>query len=129
MTQHVIFDIESMVSDKLHDYQAKLFGQLAGGIAPGEMIVYTAGRQTGKSLYADYAKMFNDVMLVRPNYEQMETATIDNEQWVSVKCNREIAAWVREQNTKYWYEHKGGVHAIFDINDKLYTILKLTFTP
>lgn len=125
MTQHVTFDIESMVDYKLRDYQVKLIGQLAGS----EVKVFTSGRQTGKSLYADYANMFNDIMLKRPNYEQMETALVDNEQWVSVKCNREIAAWVRGQNTKYWYEHKGGVQVIFDLNDKLYTMLKLTFTP
>ena len=129
MTQQIDFDLETMVYDKLHDYQSKLIGKLADGIAPGELMVFTAGRQTGKSLYADYANMFNDIMLKRPSYKQLETAVVDNEPWVRVECNKEIAAWVRGQNTKYWYEHSGNLQIMFDLHDKLYTMLKLTFTP
>lgn len=118
-------DIESMVGDNLHPYQVNMINKLAGFKA-GEMSIISAGRQTGKSYFAD---MYNTVFKL-PAYKQMSIAKVDDAEWVTVQCNKEIAAWVREQNTKYWYEHNSNSFgSSFDLHSKLYTMLKLTFTP
>jgi len=118
-------DIESMVGDNLHPYQVNMINKLAGFKA-GEMSIISAGRQTGKSYFAD---MYNTVFKL-PAYKKMSIAKVDDAEWVTVQCNKEIAAWVREQNTKYWYEHNSNSFgSSFDLHSKLYTMLKLTFTP
>lgn len=121
----VALDIESMVGDKLYPYQVDMINKIAGFKA-GEMSIISAGRQTGKSYFAD---MYNTVFKL-PAYKKMSIAKVDDAEWVTVQCNREIAAWVREQNTKYWYEHNSNSFgSSFDLHSKLYTMLKLTFTP
>jgi hypothetical protein len=117
MTKTAYVDIETM-----YPWQEKMLT----GIKAGEMTIISAARQTGKSLYSD---MFNAVFQWAPTYEQLESAELDGEQWTSVRCDSDIAKWVRGQNTKYWYEHKGGVRAVFDLHEKLYTMLRLKFTP
>jgi hypothetical protein len=67
MTQANI-DIESFTGTDLHDYQKILVSTIAaGGMKPGEMMVMSAGRQTGKSmLNAMYGKMWNSIFMDQP---------------------------------------------------------------
>jgi len=53
----VTFDIET-IDWKIPKYQE----QLITGMRKGEITVMMAGRQTGKSQMAAYARMFNDIM-------------------------------------------------------------------
>jgi hypothetical protein len=53
MTEKVTFDIEAMLP-----WQK----DLVTGVRKGEMTIMMGGRQTGKSYYAAYARMFNDIM-------------------------------------------------------------------
>ncbi len=53
MTNKVAFDIET-----LHSWQK----DLVTGMRKGEMTVMMSGRQTGKSHYAAYARLFDDIM-------------------------------------------------------------------
>jgi hypothetical protein len=48
---NVTFDIETMIGDKLHPWQASL----VAGFKKGEMRVMSAGRQTGKSMFTAQA--------------------------------------------------------------------------
>jgi hypothetical protein len=131
----VVVDLEtwtsSVMSDTtggIHPWQQDLINQTVGFKA-GEMSIISAGRQTGKSFYQQY---MNNVMheMNRPTYKQMSFSKVDDAEWVTVQCNREIAAWVREQHQKYWYEHNNmKFGSSFDIHSKLYTLLKIKFTP
>jgi len=125
----VNIDIESLLNEPMRPWQ-NTFLNTAMSFKPGEMMtVISASRQTGKSYYNQFmSNYFADLNM--PSYEQIDTEMVDSEEWVSVKCNNETAAWVREQKQKYWYEHntmKFG--ALFDMHSKLYTMLKLKFTP
>lgn len=127
MTQ-VTVDIEAMTADGLHSWQKDLINHSIG-FKTGEMMVISAGRQTGKSYYNQFMQNYMSEMNA-PAYKQMDKATVDNEEWVTVKCNYETAAWVREQKQKYWYEHNTlTIGSMFDIHEKLYTMLKIKFTP
>jgi len=44
-----------------------------GGIHPGEMTLYTAGRQTGKSTYSQYVKQWHNIMST--TYNSLATTT------------------------------------------------------
>lgn len=121
---NVIYDIESVVE---HKWQMDLINK-TGGFKPGEFVV-SVGRQTGKSLYLQYVKDLT-YMLNGPAYSEMDDSIVDNERWFCVKCNDEVAKWLRTQNKNYWYEHNTSKPIpMFDVQDKLYTMLKLTFTP
>ena len=127
MTQ-IIVDLETMATDGLHSWQKDLINHSIG-FKTGEMMVISAGRQTGKSYYNQFMQNYLSEMNA-PAYKQMDKATVDNEEWVTVKCNYETAAWVREQKQKYWYEHNTlTIGSMFDIHEKLYTMLKIKFTP
>ena len=66
----ICFDIETevMSSDiKLHDWQRDIF-KTAMGFKPGEMVIMTAGRNTGKSVFnsANFQQMWNSVFNPKP---------------------------------------------------------------
>lgn len=128
MTKAII-DIEAVTGYPLHSWQAETFKNLSGGIPAGEMSIISAGRQAGKSYYNQHLQNFMAVFN-QPAYKQMSIAKVDDAEWVTVQCNREIAVWVREQSQKYWYEHNNTrFESVFDLHAKLYTMLKLKFTP
>ncbi len=127
MTQ-VAIDLEAIVLEDLHSWQKDLINRTAGFKA-GEMMVISAGRQTGKSYYQQYMTNFL-AELHSPAYEQIGEGVVDGDLWLTVKCNKETAAWVRGQNKKYVYEHSTSRPlAMFDVHEKLYTMLKIKFTP
>jgi len=129
MTKAVI-DIEAVTGYPLHSWQAETFKNLSGGIRPGEMTIISAGRQAGKSMFTQQYMQNFMAVFNQPAYKQTSIAKVDNVDWVTVECNREIAAWVRGQSQKYWYEHNDmKFGSLFDIHSKLYTMLKLKFTP
>jgi len=120
--------VMSNTTGGIHPWQKDALNNLYGGIARGEMSIISSGRQSGKSYYqqllAEYFHEFRS-----PAYEQVSSELVDGERWMTVKCNKETAAWVREQNKKYVYEHSGSYQSLFDIHEKLYTMLKIRFTP
>jgi len=126
--KNVVVDIETLTTYDLHPWQKDLVN-LSVGWKAGEMSIITAGRQTGKSYYqqvvAEFMTTFNT-----PAYEQIGEGVVDGDLWLTVKCNDETAAWVRGQNKKYVYEHStSSGRPLFDVHEKLYTMLKIKFTP
>lgn len=95
------------------------------GIHPGEMMIYSVGRRTGISYY-------NSMLLEQTHsYRDVAHATVDDHEWYTVKCNIETATWVRQQNKEMWYEHIDSNWTVyknmFDIHEKIYTMLQLKF--
>lgn len=103
--------------------------KLINGFAKGEMVVISAGRQTGKSYYSQYVQMFDEIM--GPPFKKLTQATVDGELWYTVKCKPEVASWIRTQAKSLWYEHIDANWYVykntFDINEKLYTAIGIKF--
>ena len=110
----VIYDIEAM--------------PITGGFKHGELIVFAAGRQTGKSMLNEmYGSM------TQPNFKIQTQAQVDGVTWYTVFCRTyETAKWVRLQDRALWYEHIHKkwdvIHNTFDIHEKLYTMLALRWS-
>jgi len=101
-----------------------LLNKLSGGFKHGEMMVISAGRQIGKSMYYQY------VQELLP-YSVKASAIVDNAKWYTVNCNKEVAAWLRTQPGKLCYEHidpNWMLHKnMFDMHEKIYTMLQLKY--
>ena len=127
------FDIETDLPLKLHDYQLKMIEHMAG-FKTGDLALFTAGRQTGKSYVTQsYIKEWMEQMANRSQYELIKTATVDGEPWYVVRCNKDAASWIRAQNKRSWYEHTHaakwqGLYSSFDINERLFIMLKVGFS-
>jgi hypothetical protein len=120
------YDMEAMLP-----FQKDLMSNLSGGIAPSELMVYTAGRQTGKSMYYQYAQQWEDMFSQKPLFEVVDSALVDGEQWHTVAVSSPIATWVRTKKKDQWSEHpvRGSrFRSVFDMNEKLYTMLGMKFS-
>ena len=66
-----------------------------------------------------------DVSNLSP-YRKLDSVLVDGERWYTIKCNNEVAEWVRHQSGqgRHWYEHidqNWYVHKNkFDITEKIY---------
>ena len=66
-----------------------------------------------------------------PDYIVYSQALVDNEPWYTVKCSKDAASWVREQDTRLWYEHVDPTwHTksyVYDMHQELLVMLKLSW--
>ena len=59
-------------------------------------------------------------------YRKLDSVLVDGERWYTIKCNKEVAEWVRHQpgRDRQWYEHIDNQWYIhknkFDISEKIY---------
>jgi hypothetical protein len=65
-----------------------------------------------------------------PAYEILDQAEVDGEPWYTVKCNREVADWVRKQTTEQWVTNNAWLYHEnnFDIHYELYALMRLTWS-
>lgn len=109
-------------------------GDKSGGFKAGEMMVLTAGRNTGKSQIMQYMSNWNAIFgEPTPAFTVVDAGTkVDGEPWCTVKCRKDVSAWVRTMDNKNWYEYidqRGYMDSnIFDMNEKLYTMLAIKFS-
>lgn len=101
------------------------------GYKSGEMMIISAGRQTGKSLFSQY--VMNDLLKVKPKkFEVVISEPVDGVQWHTVRCNKEVSAWVRTMNKQEWHEHidqRGYIHDnVFDMSERVYIVLAMKFS-
>lgn len=110
-----IYDIESM--------------DPTGGVTPGELTLFAAGRQTGKSMYYAFDSK-RLVMTKQPKFSMNDQAEVDGVTWYTVHCNRDISTWLRNQPKEWHYEAlaHGWSGCQFDIHEKLYTMLMLRWS-
>jgi hypothetical protein len=108
----------------LKSYQMKILKNLTDGIHPREMMVISAGRRTGKSIYYRYMQELIP-------YTLKAFAIVDDVKWFTVQCNKEVAVWLRSQPEKMCYEHidpNWMLHKnMFDMHEKIYTMLQLKY--
>lgn len=86
------------------------------------MIVKTAVQQQWNITYA----------MRERNFEVLDQALVDDEQWYTVKCNKEVGNWVRSQPKEQWVNHTNSGWLFyehnFDIHYELYAYLRLTWS-
>ena len=97
-----------------------------GGFKHGELMLFTAGRQTGKSMYYSY----NAQKIRNTKFSITAKAEVDGATWYTVSCTPEVSAWLRSQPKEWQYEAlaHGWVLPQFDIHEKLYTLLVLRWS-
>lgn len=69
----------------------------------------------------------------QPNFVVLNQAKVDGRLWYSVSCRRETSTWLREtfkdQENQQWFQNIDQRwyinHNVFDINEKIYTMLAL----
>ena len=109
----------------LKSWQMEILKNVTGGIRPGEMMIFSGGRGSGKSYYN--SMLFEQTQ----SYVNSTHATVDNYIWYTVKCNKETAAWVRTQDKNMWHEHFDPnwvpYKNMFDMHERIYTMLQLKF--
>jgi hypothetical protein len=114
----------------LHNYQKKLFE----GFSKGELTVISAARQTGKSTYSQYARLWAEMMTPQRTFSKVSQTLVDGLPWYTIKCNRDVGEFIRSQSGEHtrWYEHIDSnwyVHKnMFDISEELYLQVSLKFS-
>ena len=61
-----------------------------------------------------------------------DRSIVDDATWYTVSCYDDTSQWLRSQDRELWHEHIekrwAGYHNIFDVHEKLYTMLALKFS-
>jgi ABC-type phosphate transport system ATPase subunit len=120
---------------KLYPYQQALWDKLnQGGFKHGEMTLFTAGRQTGKSTLNQYLNQwFSMQEQQQPKYKIISSSEVDGKTWYTIACRKDVSMWIRENSIENdsWYEHidtKWTLHRnMFDISEELYMMVVLRF--
>lgn len=124
------------MTSKLHDYQKDLLKtymtfdiESAGGLAAGEMFIISSGRQAGKSTLNQIYGMLKE----QPPFQIEDRAQVDGNTWYNIRCNKEVAEWVRTHSEKgWWYEHIDNDWFVnvnrFDVHEKLFTLVQLKWS-
>jgi len=123
---------QTKMTYELHPWQKDLVSKLEAGRKPGEMFVISAGRQTGKSRFADsWNAIFNQHMS-DTKFKIYDKALVDGDQWYTVGCTPDVSEWMRTQPESLWHEHideKWTIHLNrFDIHEKIYTQMGLKWS-
>lgn len=116
------------VTEGIQPFQQALWDKLSqGGFKQGQMTLYSAGRQTGKSNFYQYMQAMQELV----PYKELASSMVDDAKWFTVQCNKEVAAWLRSQPEKMCYEHidpNWMLHKnMFDMHEKIYTMLQLKY--
>ena len=100
--------------------------QMATGWRKGQINMIMAARQTGKSLFHEIANI--------PAIRILDQADVDGETWYTVQCKPSyVSSWVQEQDPALWHRHEHidrqwYMHFnVFDMHEKLYTLMALTW--
>lgn len=116
----------------MQPYQKNLYKDILQGWEKGAILTVAAvGRQTGKSTFYQYAQEYQAIFKM-PKFEIIDSALVDGEQWHTVRCAKEVSAWVRTMNEQQWCEHidqRGYIDRnVFDMNERLYTMLGMKWS-
>ena len=103
-----------------------------GGFKHGELMLFAAGRQTGKSMYYSYNALKNRAMTKPAKFTILDQAPVDGATWYTVSCANEVSTWLREQSKELQHLHIDNNRYLFvtkfDIHEKLYTLLALRWS-
>jgi hypothetical protein len=118
----------------LHPWQSKLLTDFqAGGFKPGELMIISAGRQTGKSQITRYMADWQELMGEKYPYRKLTQSPVDGQMWYTIRCNSEVARWLRDnQDVNHCYEHIDPSWQVerntFDVSETVYIQLGLKFS-
>ena len=115
-------------TEGIHPYQRALWDKVsAGGFKHGEMMLISAGRQTGKSMVMKIMKNRMYGTMNKPQFSKEASAIVDGEQWYTVRVNdKDMAAWIRTQSKQLMYDHtitSGPLFSLFDVHEKIYIMM------
>jgi hypothetical protein len=115
----------------MYSYQTALLDKLnQGGFKQGEIMLFYAGRQSGKSMLN---QMYGSITQSSAKFSILDQAQVDGETWytVAVYAN-EVSIWLREQSQELQHSHDDNLRYLFkptfDIHEKLYTLLALKWS-
>lgn len=113
----------------MHEWQKQILKKLQGKTV-GEMNIIMNGRNVGKSYMA---QMWNQMQTEPPPppHEIISKSTVDDRMWYTIRCNRDIANWIRQSpgEDSQWYQHIDHNwimdRTMFDVHEEFYMMLKL----
>ena len=110
-------------------YQQTLIDKMqAGGFKHSELMLFAAGRQTGKSMLNQWLPTTNP----KPKFEINDKAEVDGATWYTVSCSKEVSIWLLEQSKELHYLHIDNNRYFFvtkfDIHEKLYSMMALKWS-
>ncbi len=132
MNDFTSIDIETMMGTSLQTWQKDLIG----GFKKGELVTYSAGRQTGKSTFtlAALKKILDDMESLDPNFEVLTTGTVDGTPWYTISCKKDVSIWIREngaENSEWsdyiddkWMYHRNKL----DVSQEMLAMIKLRWS-
>jgi hypothetical protein len=108
------------------------FNTCSSGFRPGELTVYSAGRQNGKSFDKIILNQYFESMIKSAKFTKFNCAIVDGEQWYTVGCSKEVREWIVTQPKEWFHEHIDETWHFslskFDMNEKLYMLLSLKWS-
>jgi hypothetical protein len=109
----------------LHPWQQEMLKKMSG-FKKGELCLWTAGRQTGKSTITQYMAQWQELMGEKYPYRRLTQAPVDGQMWYTVRCNSEVAKWLRDsQGISSYYAHPE--RNVFDVCEAVYIQMGLKF--
>jgi len=70
--------------------------------------------------------------IYKPRVKIHDQSTVDGATWYTVGCYDDTSEWLRSHDQELWHEHIekmwAGYHNIFDIHEKLYTMMALKWS-
>ena len=110
---------------KLQPYQQRMLDQMNQGFKPGELVLYSAGRQTGKSTYAYWYDAWRRKSV---SYSVEASAIVDGEQWHTVRINSiDVLIWLQNQNSEHFdiLQSEQIYVTLVDMHEQLYMMMVL----
>ena len=132
MNDFTSIDLETITNTSLQTWQKDLIG----GFKKGELVTYSAGRQTGKSAFtvAALKKILDDMESLDPNFEVLTTGTVDSTPWYTISCKKDVCIWIRENGTENsewvdyidskWMYHRNKL----DVSQEMLAMIKLRWS-
>ena len=136
MNDFTSIDLETITNTSLHSWQKDALNNVYGGIKRGELMTFSSGRQTGKSVFtvAALKKILDDMEILDPNFEVLTTGTVDGTPWYTISCKKDVSIWIRENGTENsewvdyiddkWMYHRNKL----DVSKDMLTLIKLRWS-
>ena len=86
--------------------------------------------------FEEFEAALNDVFRAeygpKRDFRIHDQGPVDGRTWYTVTCSYEASKWIRRQSRELWHEHIHKkwdvIHNMFDIDEKLYTMLALRWS-
>jgi len=85
-----------------------------------------------KQMQQEIDEQFMSTFQYKPRIKIHDQSIVDGETWYTVGCYNDTSEWLRSQDRALWHEHVeqlwAGYHNIFDVHEKIYTMLALKWS-